>query len=147
MSAKGYWGNPPVKNGRLILTCWMFLLHVRFESVRLLSALDIPWQVYQHLTIFHPCSHIVRIQIHLSSLLLPLMSKFHSAKMLINNYTVYFEKLWGLNTFLVTFSLSRSYTVLFLVKNVTSETSFCSRSPKRFPGLYVFLPDIPADEY
>ena len=40
----------PVKNGRLILT----LLHVRFDSVRLLSALDIPWQVYQHFDWFWP---------------------------------------------------------------------------------------------
>ena len=38
----------PVRNGRLILTCKMYLLHEMFDSVRLLSALDTPWQVYQH---------------------------------------------------------------------------------------------------
>ena len=36
----------------------MYLLHVRFDSVGLLSAPDIPWQVYiKILTDFDPCSH------------------------------------------------------------------------------------------
>ena len=39
----------------------MYLLHVGLDSVQVLSALDIhvPWQVYHHLTDFHPCSHSV----------------------------------------------------------------------------------------
>ena len=36
----------------------MYLLHVRFDSVRLLSALDRPWQVrYNTFIDFDPCSH------------------------------------------------------------------------------------------
>ena len=58
------------------------------------------------------------------------------------NYTVYFEKHWGLNTsqtenkFLVTFTFSRSYAVLFLVKRLTSETSLCSCLPKHAPSQF-----------
>ena len=63
--------------------------------------------------------------IYLSSLLLALTRKFYFAKEF--NYTVYFENCWGLNTsqteynFLIKFSYSRSFAVLFLVKNFTSE--------------------------
>ena len=32
----------------------MYLLHVRFDSVWLLSALDVPWQIYQHFDWFWP---------------------------------------------------------------------------------------------
>ena len=55
-------------------------------------------------------------------------------------YTVYFEKRWGLNTSLKLqlFSFSRSYAVLFLVKNLTSATSFCSCSPKHAPNLLFY---------
>ena len=43
-----------VKNGRLILTCkcaYMYIVlnyTVRFDSVQLLSALDVPWEICQH---------------------------------------------------------------------------------------------------
>ena len=78
---------------------------------------------------------IVRIP---RSLLLALTSKFYFAK-IYTVYTVYFEKCWWLNTsqtenkFLVTFAFSRSYAVLFLVKNMTSETSSWLGSRKRAP--------------
>ena len=82
---------------------------------------------------------IVRLQVYLSSLLLALTSKFHFAKIVITLYSFY--KRWELNTsqienkFLVVFSFSRSYAVLFLVKNLTTETNFYSYSPTHDPGL------------
>ena len=80
---------------------------------------------------------MIRIKIYLSSLLLALTSKFHFTKMLITPYILRNFEDWTRHklktSFWLNLSFSRSYAVLFLVKNLTSETSLCSCSPKRAP--------------